>query len=495
MNMRGNLLWLAVVLAACGNTPSAEPLTPVVPASSTAAHQVVADGRVLPAQDATLNFLQAGRVAEVLVDEGDTVQAGQALIRLDRVALQLRVDQAQVALDRAQAKYDQLLAGAATESIAVAEAGVSKAKAAATQVSANVSNADITAAKAELTQAKQALANVLDPQADTRAVADAAVQQADANVAQQKTTLSAAKSSAKLAMDQATEALSQAQITYQSSKENWQYVLDNDRDPFLTKMKLSDAQKANYYDAMQKAESAMRVAESNVAKARVTYEQALQNEASGVQAAEATLSDAQARRDQVVSPDTAVVAAAQARVAAAEANLNRLLGSSRAAQLDMAAADVAQAEAQLAQVAAPPRDVDVAILKSEVDAAKVALDQAKYEYDQATLTAPFAGDVATIAVSVGEVVSPSTAAVTMLDARTWHVETEDLSELDVVHVAAGDAVEVTVDALPDVMLAGTVRQVQALGTNRQGDIVYTVVVDLNESDPRLRWNMTATIMK
>jgi HlyD family secretion protein len=83
----------------------------------------------------------------------------------------------------------------------------------------------------------------------------------------------------------------------------------------------------------------------------------------------------------------------------------------------------------------------------------------------------------------------------MLDARTWHVETEDLSELDVVHVAAGDAVEVTVDALPDVMLAGTVRQVQALGTNRQGDIVYTVVVDLNESDPRLRWNMTATIMK
>jgi hypothetical protein len=45
------------------------------------------------------------------------------------------------------------------------------------------------------------------------------------------------------------------------------------------------------------------------------------------------------------------------------------------------------------------------------------------------------------------------------------------------------------------MIAGTVRQVQALGTNRQGDIVYTVVVDLNESDPRLRWNMTATIMK
>ena len=92
-------------------------------------------------------------------------------------------------------------------------------------------------------------------------------------------------------------------------------------------------------------------------------------------------------------------------------------------------------------------------------------------------------------------VSPNTVAAIMLDAGAWHIETEDLSELDVVHIAVGDVVSVTVDALPDVTLAGVVREVQALGTNRQGDIVYTVVVDLTESDPRLRWNMTATIMK
>jgi len=87
------------------------------------------------------------------------------------------------------------------------------------------------------------------------------------------------------------------------------------------------------------------------------------------------------------------------------------------------------------------------------------------------------------------------AAVVMLDATAWHIETEDLSELDVVHLAVGDAVEVTFDALPELTLPGVVRAINAQGTNRQGDIVYTAVVDLSQSDAHLRWNMTATVVK
>jgi HlyD family secretion protein len=79
------------------------------------------------------------------------------------------------------------------------------------------------------------------------------------------------------------------------------------------------------------------------------------------------------------------------------------------------------------------------------------------------------------------------------DTSVWHVETDDLTELDVVHIHAGDAVSVRFDALPDLTIPGTVRTINALGKNRQGDIVYTVVVDLATSDPRLQWNMTATI--
>ena len=53
--------------------------------------------------------------------------------------------------------------------------------------------------------------------------------------------------------------------------------------------------------------------------------------------------------------------------------------------------------------------------------------------------------------------------------------------------------EVTVDALPDLVLNGRVARIKPLGDNRQGDIVYDVLVDLDQQDPRLRWNMTTAV--
>jgi len=119
--------------------------------------------------------------------------------------------------------------------------------------------------------------------------------------------------------------------------------------------------------------------------------------------------------------------------------------------------------------------------------------QAQYDLDQATLTAPFAGVVATMDLTVGQLMTPALPAVVIADMQVWHVETEDLTELQVVNVHVGDAVSVSFDAIPDLVLPGTVRSINQFGRNRQGDIVYTVAIDLAKSDPQLRWNMTATI--
>lgn len=40
-------------------------------------------------------------------------------------------------------------------------------------------------------------------------------------------------------------------------------------------------------------------------------------------------------------------------------------------------------------------------------------------------------------------------------------------------------------------LAGRVKHIQPIGENVQGDITYTVLVELAEQEARLRWNMTA----
>jgi HlyD family secretion protein len=94
---------------------------------------------------------------------------------------------------------------------------------------------------------------------------------------------------------------------------------------------------------------------------------------------------------------------------------------------------------------------------------------------------------------VGEVPAAGSPVIVLADLSSWQIETEDLTELSVVQIREGDQVTVTFDALPGFELPGTVSQIKPLGENRQGDIVYTVVVEPNSWDDRLRWNMTAAV--
>jgi HlyD family secretion protein len=89
--------------------------------------------------------------------------------------------------------------------------------------------------------------------------------------------------------------------------------------------------------------------------------------------------------------------------------------------------------------------------------------------------------------------SPETPAVRLGDWSRWQIETEDLTELQVVNIAPGDAATVQIDAVPNLQLRGTVERIGSYGENAQGDIVYTVVIALDQSDARLRWNMTAAV--
>jgi hypothetical protein len=52
---------------------------------------------------------------------------------------------------------------------------------------------------------------------------------------------------------------------------------------------------------------------------------------------------------------------------------------------------------------------------------------------------------------------------------------------------------VTLDAIPGMQMAAQVQSIEKFGESYQGDIVYAVVLKLNQSDPRLRWNMTANV--
>jgi HlyD family secretion protein len=453
-------------------------------AAQTEAQAVVADAKVLPAANVTLSFERAGTVGAILVKEGDAVQAGQPLARLDARALDLRVKQAQVALDQAQAHYEQVAAGASPEAIAAANAAVAQAQASATQVAAGVSPQDLAAAQSQLVTANAALAKLLDgPKSTEVTQAQAALDQAQSSLASQRDALSAAKTNAQLQLDQAANALRNAQDTY--SRIYW----DNRKKESLP----GDLPQA-LIDAETAAKRAVDSADAAMGQAQVGLEAARKAETEGIASGEARVRDAQSRRDQLVAPaDADKLAAARAQVAAAQASLAKLRGPAHSTQLDVAAAGVAQAEAARAQVAAPVREVDLTVARVAIDAAKVTLDQAQLDLDQATITAPIAGTVAKIDIDVGALAGPTGPSIILADLSSWRVETEDLTELEVVKLREGQAVTATFDALPNVSLPGTITRIKPLGTNRQGDIVYTVVVALQKAEARLRWNMTAVI--
>jgi HlyD family secretion protein len=79
--------------------------------------------------DVDLGFKTAGRVAEVLTDEGRTVSEGDMLAKLESPELESSVEQAMAVLDESLARLDEISAGSRKQEIAQASASVAQAKA------------------------------------------------------------------------------------------------------------------------------------------------------------------------------------------------------------------------------------------------------------------------------------------------------------------------------------------------------------------------------
>lgn len=90
---------------------------------------VTGSGTITAERSLNLSFQTAGTVADVLVKPGDSVTAGQALVKMDDRALQSKVTDAQAGLAGAQAHLIQLEKGnARPEEIASAQAAVKSAQ-------------------------------------------------------------------------------------------------------------------------------------------------------------------------------------------------------------------------------------------------------------------------------------------------------------------------------------------------------------------------------
>ena len=497
------LLLAALGLAACGGTTTASVSTATVTRGELI-QSVSGSGQVKPAQEIDLNFGATGTVAEVRAKEGQRVQQGDPLARLEVADLDQQVLQAEANLKSARAALQALKDGPKETELRAARAQLAAAQAQLNQTSkGNARATDLASAQAQLRTAQADLDALQHPLQSDIDAARAKIIESEINLQSTRDSTSATKTRAQLDLEKAVAALTQAQSKYATAKANWQHVQDSGTDPVSPNKTdaqgksrpntLNSAQRQLYYDTFVQAEASMHSAEDAVAQAQVAYDSARQQEASSVRLSEGQLLVSQAQLDALMNPTPQKLAAAQAKVAAAQAQLNQLRGGTTN-DVTVAQSTVEQRQAALDALTAPPSEKDLAQAEANVAQAEASLARAKLNREHAELVAPFSGTVATIGVKVGDQVGSAgqTAAVSMVDESAFHVDV-NVSEADVSKLKLGQAAEVELDALPGLKLPGVLDYIAPTATTQQNVTTYLARVSLKPSEQTLRAGMSAAV--
>jgi multidrug resistance efflux pump len=389
-----------------------------------------------------------GQVVEVLVQNGELVEAEQVLIRFDEGDLLTQLDQAEAALAQAQANYDLIAAGPSTEQRAVA----------------------IASAELELVNAQQALddlyenADLLAAQAlHDIAAADKALDKANKHLKNIKTDpkeadVNAAWARVVMAKDRLEDAQKDFRKYENKSEENVT------RAHFLNQ--LAEAQKQ--YDA-----TVTRY--NNIKGTANRYDLALAE--ADVALVQAQLDNAHIQYEKVASgPDPDQLALVEARLATAEANL--------------------------AFAKADPSPEELAAAQAQVDVAEAALRAIQSQMDKLILVSPIDGIVLSRLVEPGEVVAPGVPLITLgsLDDLTITVY---IPENQYGAINLGQKALVTVDSFPrETFEANVVRiadQAEFTPRNVQTQeerqtTVYAVKLSVDDPQGKLKPGMPADVV-
>ena len=167
-----------------------------------------------------------------------------------------------------------------------------------------------------------------------------------------------------------------------------------------------------------------------------------------------------------------------------------LLRISYASKENSALADLEKARSDYEKLQKGPDADKLAAAEAKLQSAQASLTSAKAALDDLEVKAPFNGTIAKVDVKDGENVTAGNPVITIADHSRLVVETDNLTEIEVVKIEKGQEVSIVPDALPDVTLKGKVESIAEVFEEKRGDVTYTVTVELLDSDAKLRWGMT-----
>ena len=200
-------------------------------------------------------------------------------------------------------------------------------------------------------------------------------------------------------------------------------------------------------------------------------------------------------------------AKAEVRMTDAQIDLNKLIGNYNwytgqpseidvdltYANLEAANAAVQEAEWYAAAVRGEPIPSEASGQKlAGLQQAKDAVSAAEARLEATRVTSPVDGVAGSVVIHPGEYASPGQTVVIVTDLEDMQVETTDLSELDVPEVAIGQTATIDIEAL-SAQAPGHVIGVSPVAEILGGDVVYKVIVELDETPEGLRPGMTVVV--
>ncbi len=393
-----------------------------------------------------------GRVAEVLVDEGSPVKAGDILVRFDTTLIEAQRAQAEAALNGSQANAE---AAQANAKALQANAEAAKANAEAAKSAAEAAKSNVTSAQALLTAAQAG-----------QAAAQAGLDAAQANY------------------DLLKAGASEEQLRVA------QTVID--------KAKIAA-------DAAQEAYDALPAGMNDTANGKALKQQ--------LDAANATVANAQAQYDLIKAGarpgqlDTAQAqidgARAQVDNAAAQVDSAQAKADAGQSQADAAQsqADAAQSQADAVQSQADAATAQAKAAQAQVEAARAALNIYQVQLDKMSIKAPVEGRVLSRSIQPGEVASPG-APLLVLGQLNDLTITVYIPEDRYGTISLGETAQVRVDSFSGVIFTAKVsyiadkaeftpRNVQTAAGRRS--TVFAVKLSIENPEGQLKPGMPADV--
>jgi HlyD family secretion protein len=430
-------LGLTFILGACDSlpgAPAAEEATAAPEAIEVDFVPVVsATGKVVPEQEALLSVSTGGVVEDVLVNKGEDIKSGDVLVRLEGTEQQLAaISAAELELANAQFALDALY-----------------------------KDTDLLAAQA----------------LQSAEIAERALEDLNNTELQQA-----------LAM----QAVADAQKAIDSTERNARYLQSPATQADI------DAQKAQVViarDALKKAQEDFEPyagkPEDNLTRAN--YQAKLAAAQQVYDAAERRLNALEGTGSEVdINVAQADYLTAQASLIQAERDLERVMEGPDAGEVALLEAQIEKGYRDYEIYSAGPDPDDVALAEARIANAENQLTAAKETLADLELTAPFDGVVSAVYINPSEWVAPGSPVLLMADLEHLQIETTDLGEIDVARIIEGDTAVITFDALPELVLEGTVISIAPKAAEGSG-VNFPVVLELSEIPAELRWGMTAFV--